>query len=65
MQSILMRQLRKRFKKLPRKFEARINATTNVAELQNWLGTGLRWLESTGPVPFVRSSLVDGPRKRR
>jgi hypothetical protein len=32
-----LRQLRKRFKKLPRKLEARINATTNVADLQSWL----------------------------
>jgi hypothetical protein len=37
LQSILLRQLRKRFKKLPRKLEARINATTSVAELQTWL----------------------------
>ncbi len=73
-----MRQLRKRFKKLPRKLEAHINATTNVADLQTWLDNfvdartladvgvplelvgetplaPLRWLKSTGPVPFARS----------
>jgi hypothetical protein len=37
LQSTLLRQLRKRFKKLPRKLEARINATTDVTELQTWL----------------------------
>ena len=33
----LLRQLRKRFKKLPRKVEARINAATNMHDLETWL----------------------------
>ena len=33
----LLRLLRKRFKKVPRKIETRITATTDVAELENWL----------------------------
>jgi hypothetical protein len=35
--TILLRQLRKRFKGVPRKVEARIAATTNLQELQSWL----------------------------
>ena len=35
--AILLRQLRKRFKKVPRKVEARIAATTNMQELESWL----------------------------
>jgi hypothetical protein len=35
--AILLRQLRKRFKKVPRKVEARIAATTNIQELEGWL----------------------------
>src|SRR5262249_46651068 len=37
LRSTLLRQLRKRFKKLPRKLVARIKSTTNVRELQSWL----------------------------
>jgi hypothetical protein len=33
----LLRQLRKRFKRVPRKVEARIAATMNLQELQLWL----------------------------
>jgi hypothetical protein len=35
--AILLRQLRKRFKRVPRKVEARIAATTNLQELETWL----------------------------
>ncbi len=35
--SILLRQLRKRFKKVPRKIEARIAAATEIRELETWL----------------------------
>src|ERR1700676_4286757 len=35
--TILLRQLRKRFKKVPRKVEARIAATTNMQHLERWL----------------------------
>jgi hypothetical protein len=34
----LLLQLRKRFKKVPRKIEARIAATTNLQDLKTWLG---------------------------
>jgi hypothetical protein len=34
---ILLRQLRKRFKRVARKVEARIAATTNMQELETWL----------------------------
>jgi hypothetical protein len=33
----LLRQLRKRFKKLPRKVQSRIAATTNLHDLETWL----------------------------
>jgi hypothetical protein len=33
----LLRQLRKRFKKLPRKVQSRIAATTNPHDLETWL----------------------------
>ena len=33
----VLRLLRKRFKKLPRKVESRIAATTNVQDLKTWL----------------------------
>jgi hypothetical protein len=33
----LLRQLRKRFKRLPRKVESRIAATTNLHDLETWL----------------------------
>jgi len=33
----LLRQLRKRFKKLPRKVQSRIAATTNLHYLETWL----------------------------
>jgi hypothetical protein len=33
----LLRLLRKRFKRVPRKVEARITATTNLQELETWL----------------------------
>ena len=33
----LLRLLRKRFKKLPRKVEARVTATTNMRDLETWL----------------------------
>ncbi len=35
--TILLRQLRKRFKRIPRKMESRIAATTNQQELDTWL----------------------------
>jgi len=35
--TILLRQLRKRFKKVPRKVAARITATTNMRDLETWL----------------------------
>ncbi len=35
--NILLRLLRKRFKKVPRKVEARIAATTNLQELETWI----------------------------
>jgi hypothetical protein len=35
--TILLRMLRKRFKKVPRKVAARIAATTNMHELETWL----------------------------
>jgi hypothetical protein len=35
--AILLRQLRKRFKKVPHKVEARIKAATNLQELESWL----------------------------
>jgi hypothetical protein len=37
-QETLLLLLRKRFKKLPRKVEARIAATTNLQDLKTWLG---------------------------
>jgi ElaB/YqjD/DUF883 family membrane-anchored ribosome-binding protein len=36
-QEILLRHLRKRFKKVPRRVEARIAATTDLQELDGWL----------------------------
>jgi hypothetical protein len=36
-QTILLRQLRKRFKKVPRKVEARVAATVNMRDLETWL----------------------------
>jgi hypothetical protein len=35
--TILLRLLRKRFKRVPRKIEARIVATTNMQDLKMWL----------------------------
>jgi ribosomal protein S4 len=35
--AILLRQLRKKFKKVPRKVATRIAATTNLQELESWL----------------------------
>jgi hypothetical protein len=35
--TILLRMLRKRFKKVPRKLATRIAATTNMHELETWL----------------------------
>jgi hypothetical protein len=35
--TILLRILRKRFKKIPRKIEARIAATTGIEELEIWI----------------------------
>jgi predicted transposase YdaD len=34
---MLLRLLRKRFKKVPRKVEAHITATTNMQELETWI----------------------------
>jgi hypothetical protein len=33
----LLRLLRKRFKNLPRKVEARVTATTNMRDLESWI----------------------------
>ena len=35
--TILLRQMRKRFKKVPPKVEARITATSNMQDLEGWL----------------------------
>jgi hypothetical protein len=37
LQGTLLRQIRKRFKKVPRKVETRIRATTDVPTLEGWL----------------------------
>jgi hypothetical protein len=46
----LLLQLRQRFKKVPRKLEARITSTTNLEDLKTWLGKviGAATLEDVG-----------------